>query len=417
MNRKKLMILILSFMSLSSIPIANSYLVPVQIITMMFIINWWVKNRKVYPKRFFVVHLYLLWATLGIFRGLLVASNYTEYRQLVYGSLCTILPLIIWLFYDPLIVRKLYRLFIFPIIPVGLFFASQLFETGSEIIGWSFTFLFPLSLLIVLLPHYKKKWQFLIIVITSVLVIYNLLGDNKFICVAYAFALLIGICSKLRFFDDSNMIRYLCYSCYAFSIFIFSFVLVDIGNVYIKNESKDAILYKNYISQSKIEDTRSLIYIDVINSAIDNKYVLFGHTPARGNTIDVSGILFLYAYEGGMNDISFNHGERFSNEAAFLNIFTWLGLVGLILYSIIYFRASYLALVKSNNKYIKLFGCMVGGYWSLSFIGAINNVDLINFGIWSFIGVCYSDKFRQMSNQEFNNWVKSFFNKKYHYEK
>ena len=79
-----------------------------------------------------------------------------------------------------------------------------------------------------------------------------------------------------------------------------------------------------------------LIYIDVINSAIDNKYVLFGHTPARGNTIDVSEILFLYAYEGGMNDISFNHGERFSNEAAFLNIFTWLGLVGLILYSIIY---------------------------------------------------------------------------------
>lgn len=412
MKRQRIATIILCFISLASIPLPGVYKLPVQYITMLCIIYWWIRTRKLYPKNYHVINLYLAWAVLGIIRGLCICSIYTEYRNLAEGFLDVLLPLMVWLFYEPSVVRKIYRNYLFPVLFLLILLLSRLLETPLAVLGYSFTLLFPLSLFLMLLSQYKKKWQFIIIALGTTVVVYTLVTDNKFICASYAFALLFGYCSKLRIFNDIRNIRRMCYCCYAFAIFIFTFILIDVGNVFIKGESKDAILYKNYLTQGKIDDTRSLIYIDVINSAIDNNYVLFGHTPARGNKVDVSSILFLYAYEGGMDSLSFIHGERHGNEASFLNIFTWLGLVGLILYSMIYFKASYLAIAKSNNKYVKFFGCMVGSYWSLSFIGAINEVNLINLGIWTFLGVCYSDKFRRMSNEEFNLWAKSIFYKK-----
>lgn len=79
-------------------------------------------------------------------------------------------------------------------------------------------------------------------------------------------------------------------------------------------------------------DTRTFIFEEVATSALRHNYLIWGRTPARGNDSRVFG----YASETGKN-------ERHSNEVCHPNVFTWLGIIGLLLYSFIYFQSSYLA--------------------------------------------------------------------------
>ena len=132
--------------------------------------------------------------------------------------------------------------------------------------------------------------------------------------------------------------------------------------MYSGNKTPDSVIQELYEDAS---DTRSLIYLDVLDSAIKHHYVLQGRTPARGNDIEYSGILFKWAYD---DSYIFNKDERHANEVVHLNTFTWTGLIGLILYSLIYFKATYLAVYKSRNVYISLLGCYVAFQWSYGWI-------------------------------------------------
>ena len=87
----------------------------------------------------------------------------------------------------------------------------------------------------------------------------------------------------------------------------------------ISNKNDETLLKNNVTSISA--DTRTSIYSDVINSAINNHYILFGRTPARGNDIYIS-------FEKTTTSSSDQrHFERHINELCHPNIFTWLGLI------------------------------------------------------------------------------------------
>ena len=149
-------------------------------------------------------------------------------------------------------------------------------------------------------------------------------------------------------------------------------------------------------------DTRSLLYYDIINSAVENEYYVWGRTPARGNDINFSGKLFLNV---NTNTEEFSRDERHANEVLHGNIFTWYGIVGVLLYFMIYYKASSLAVNHSNNIYIKLLGCYVAFRWTCGWIEDVNNFDIGNIALWSMIGMCYSKEFREMNNKEFRQWI------------
>lgn len=89
-----------------------------------------------------------------------------------------------------------------------------------------------------------------------------------------------------------------------------------------------------------------------------------------------------------------------------LNTFTWCGLIGLILFSLIFFKASYLAVYKSKNIYISLLGCYVAFQWSYGWIENVQQLDILNITLWIMVGMCYSTDFRQMDNKEFKEWIR-----------
>lgn len=404
MRNKKLILFIFLLFVLTAIEIPAIYLVPIQAVIFLFLVWWRNKTKNIYPKLYHIINIYLVWCIICCIRGLLIAENYTEYRQLSVGTMNIMLPLIVWLTYDPQEVSQIYRFWFKCIFPLSIL----ILLFGVKVSA----FISPLLLLAFLSFAFPKKLKWLTTFCCLFYIIYNYHIGDRVPAAKMLAILLFWLLTFMRYSNSLKVIRKIQIACYGFSLILFIFIMSDIAKVFIEKESQYSVLAQ-YDEQERIKDTRSLLYIDVINSAINEHYVLFGHTPARGNKVDVSSILFLYAYEDGLDSKSFNKEERFDNEALHLNIFTWLGLVGLILYSLIYFRASYLAVFHSNNKFMRLMGCIVALYWTFGFVETTNKIDLTNFVLWTSIGMCYSDRFRNMDNFEFANWCRTIVSNKH----
>jgi hypothetical protein len=146
-------------------------------------------------------------------------------------------------------------------------------------------------------------------------------------------------------------------------------------------------------------DTRSPLYVEVLQTA--NKYNtwVFGRSPARGNETE------LFA---SLADIT-GRQERVGNEVAILNIFTWTGIVGVLLYFFIFYYASYLAINKSNNIFSKIIGVYLSFRWCYAWIEDINYFTLTTFILWITIGMALSSKLRVMKNKEVQLWINSIF--------
>ena len=151
-------------------------------------------------------------------------------------------------------------------------------------------------------------------------------------------------------------------------------------------------------AQDLTADTRTLLYIDVIASAIEGDYVLFGNSIGKGNT---SSTIWYDVEEMG--------NERLMNEAHMLNIFTWLGVVGIILYTIMYLHASCLGLFFSKNKYVPLIACAVAFHWAMLWIEECSSFKPMDFALFLLLGICFSPKFRTMTDLEFRLWFRSCF--------
>lgn len=162
-------------------------------------------------------------------------------------------------------------------------------------------------------------------------------------------------------------------------------------------------MVKGEVVESDISaDTRTFIYIEVLQSAIRNGYMIFGRTPARGNDSAAFGA-------HSAEDLKTGKYERHSNELLHLNLLTWLGLVGMLLYSLIYLRSSYLAVYHSNSKYLKLIGLFIVFHWAYGWVEDFNRFDIQNIALWSVIAMGMSNRFRAMSDADFRHWFRSIF--------
>ncbi len=154
------------------------------------------------------------------------------------------------------------------------------------------------------------------------------------------------------------------------------------------------------INESLTADTRTFIYEEVFLSAIVGDYVMFGNTVGRGNTHngewtqDVEGL---------------DDSERLMNEAGMLNIFTWMGLVGVILYTLMYLQASCLGLFCSNNQYVPIIASAVAFHWAMSWLEESTQFTPMDFSLFLLMGICCSPRFRKMSDTEFRLWFLACF--------
>jgi hypothetical protein len=146
------------------------------------------------------------------------------------------------------------------------------------------------------------------------------------------------------------------------------------------------------------------MYEEVLRSAKNYNYWVIGRSPARGNET--------FAFASLLEEIT-GRNERYRNEANITNVFTWMGIIGVILYFLVFYKATYLAINKSNNIFSKLIGLFVAFRWMYAWVEDYYAFDMNNFVIWIMIGTCFSYSFRKMNNAEVIIWARGIFEPKY----
>jgi len=350
------------------------------------------------------LYLFLVWCIISIVRGFFVAENYWEWKNLISTSLILLLPLSIFISTSRDIVQKILVVWIKYAFPAFLLFFAFL---HTEAIG---RYLIPISFLFLFFPALTKKWK-LFVFLASVFV---LLIDFSARSNVIKFTIPILLCSiyYIGILQNNRLLKIIRFVLLLAPIILFCLAISDIFNVfkideYIKGDYSTNVISNGELKEESLTvDTRTFLYKEVIHSSIKHSYVFFGRTPARGNDSESFGSYLAENLGTGKN-------ERFSNEVSILNMYTWTGFIGLILYFLIFYKATYFAIYKSNSIYIKVMGIYIAFRWCYAWVEDFSRFDLSNLFLWIMIGMCFSKSFRSMTDFEIKLWIRGVFDKKY----
>ena len=349
------------------------------------------------------LYLYLIIVILNAIRGLFVPNNYWEWKQYIDGTIILCLPFLIIPFSNPYILNILLRNWMkFGVI---IFVAIILWIVPGRAFQF---FLGPLLAFSIFLPAIRKEWQIILIAMIGLMLFVDFGARSQVIK-----SLLALLLSSILYF--AKYLNLKIFKSIYWLLITLPIVLLFLGISGVFNPFEDLSKNQGKFIEQKVEngkkveedlssDTRTFIYKEVISSALVNNYLFMGRTTARGNDS---------VYFGAINaeDLKTGKYERHKNELNFLNIFTWIGLIGLIPYSFFYIQAAFLAIYRSKNIFLKIIGVFIAFHFLYGWIEDTSVFDIINISIWMMIGMAYSNKFRNFTNRQFRTWLDSIFPK------
>ncbi|MCA4506386.1 hypothetical protein LDZ43_11950 [Bacteroides xylanisolvens] len=367
------------------------------------------KNRKeanIIPDYKKIMNLYLLYVIFTFIRGFWVIEFWTDdTRSLVNGTLLMLMPIIIWYFSNP--------------------------DKFSQLLSfWSKKWIVP-SIIIMLLFFVKEGYAHLLAPAYFLILFYKELPKKYRRCVWIILAMVIygGLSARsnvLRFaivvllsylFIVKQIFRNLKRISWSFFA-ILPIVLLLLGTLGIYNPfealSNNANLNINLaeaqdktgtVIQKANEDTRTFIYEGVLATSLKNDSWLIGRTFVRGYEVDqlfgVEAYQIIFERTGRM--------ERISCEVGILNPFTWMGLIGLLLYSLMILAPSWYGVFRGRNKYVQCVGIILAFRFMFSFIEEMQTFGWNTITLWLMVAMCISPKFLKMSNNEMKIWIYSTF--------
>ena len=380
----------------SNLPIGNTFFWWLVDFITLFTILQIRKRSSHYP----LIEIYLCWMLFSAIRGAFIAENYWEWKQLIAGVLSLSLPLLVYVFDKPSIITPVLR-FWFKYALIAFILLIPFLSKGA----YHF-YLGPIFLIGCFIPLLPKKWKIIIGGLLAVMLFINLGARSQVIKSAIVLLVALGI--YFRQFISTKILQIAHWTCYIAPIILLYLGISGTFNIFedlSSNEGK--YVQKKVVNGKMVEedlstDTRTFIYVEVIESSLKHNYVLWGRTPARGNDSMAFG-------KFSAEELKTGKYERHSNELCHTNIFTWLGLIGVVLYTLIYLRSSYLAIYKSNNIYIKFLGCFIAFRWAYGWVEDFNSFDIMNISLWMMIAMGLSIRFRSMTNLQFRHWIYSLF--------
>lgn len=355
-----------------------------------------VLQDKSVDRSMLVLKLFLLWVFISFIRGAMAADNYWDYKNLVRFSLTMLLPAVAFLATNPQFVSSIYRFWLK--YGLWLIFLFIPFIIKGDMYG---VYLAPLFLLIILFPLLSNQWKVVILIMIVIVILGG--TDSRSNIIRFTMAALLGGIYYIPFVRKALFLKIIHASFFVIPLLLFSLAVSNVFNVFKINDYIHADLVVKAEGGGKDDlsaDTRTLLYVEVISSALKHDYVLQGRSPAKGYDSKHFGLIAKYKLGTGRM-------VRYSSEVSLLNIFTWYGLVGVILYSLVFLVGTYLALYRSNNYFIKVIGVFVAFRWAYSFVEEFNRADIVMLSLWIMIGMCYSSLFRNMNNDEFKRFVRT----------
>lgn len=357
------------------------------------------------PKNYKVKIINLWWWSViaNVIYGLVFqVENYWDYKALIGNFWIFSLPISVYAFSAPSTVKAVLK-FWFKYSWVLIILLLPLVNSswyGRLLVPYCF-----LSLFYSILPFKQKIW---VIGVFIFLLSFSL--EARTDVMRFSFALFLGIIISIhRFLIKINAIlKYMLHVLLLLPIILFILGFTNVFNVF--NIQEEFNIQGEYVVVTEsggeddlLYDTRTFIYQECLSSAVYHNYVLFGRSIARG----YDSAFFSFKDD---NLVAAGRGiERLSSEVAIMNIFTYFGVVGCILYFIIFYVASYKAVYCSNNHYVPIIGVYVAFKWFLSWIEEYTMYELNLVILWLMVAICFSPWFRKMTNADFEKWIKSIF--------
>lgn len=403
------MISISSIAEIATIKIGTTFLWwSIYACTIYIIINLLIvlRNSQIFIiNQFKPISLLLVWYIICIIRGCIVAEGYWQWKNLTSTSFVMLLTMVAYIAASPIVISDILSKWLKWAFP--LFFLLYPFIYQADGVG---KYLVPISFLMLFWPLLNLKWKLIVLFGSLIVILGNL--DARSNVIKFVVPVILTIALYLGIYKSRvllNRIRVL--------VFFLPFMLLILGTTgvfnifrledYTDNEYINDITNANKAKGIDLKaDTRTFLYEEVISSSIKHDYYIFGRTPARGNESEAFGW-------GSKSLLKLKTNERYGNEVSILNIFNFTGLIGVILYFIVFYQASYLSIVKSKNTYSVVLGCFITFRWFYAWVEDFTNFDLSYFFLWIMIGLCYSRAFRNMNDTQIKYWVRSIFDIEY----
>lgn len=175
-------------------------------------------------------------------------------------------------------------------------------------------------------------------------------------------------------------------------VLIFIVLMIPVVSLFlgIKGESVFQIVLgediNEYSQMNPYADTRTFLYYEVFQDLRLNKAFLFGKGLNAGYASD-----------------AFQTYSRQVVEVGFLQILLKTGIIGVILYVWVIFSAVFKALGRSKSLFSKALGILLAGYILILFIENIVAYNLLNVIVWTIVGLCHSQSFRNLDDKEIKN--------------
>lgn len=345
-----------------------------------------------------VLNWYIYYVILQFTMGAFISDGYWDWKGLINNTMCLLIPIIAFTSNSKVLLKQLFTHFIFYTAP--LFLIVQFFIARDE---YGF-YLAPFSFFILFFPILTFRWKVLIAVI-SVYVIFADFGARSNV-IKFVVPFLFCIIYYLKNFFTIKIFGFIRIILFIAPFIFFALATSGLFNIFNpQGENKKEIIdkkrdFKGQLVEDDLSaDTRTFLYLEVLQSTKLYNSWIFGRSPARGNMSESFGELDLN-----------KRNERNGNEVSILNYFVWLGIVGVIFIFLLFYQATNLAIFYSNNIFSKIIGLFIAFRWAFAWVED-TNVFYINYlYLWIFIGICFSEKFRIMTDKEMKIWVRSIFN-------
>ena len=383
------------------------YFIPlfIQILLAIFSFCYLFQHRNNLKLCYLTPIVVLILVSIGIFRGMFSVEGYWGYKGWLQCSLSALTFVLLFPLGNPSISGKVFQSWNQYMFPAFLLLGTWTMLPTSYVFQVPFTYNFYILLFSITINNRKARFIIICGLICTLIGYENRSGVLK---------TLMGIflCATLWL---PSIWRKITNVTLHFAFYLIPIVLLILGltgtfNIFQDLSSEESTEITMRFSGNDDEgvvlkedltaDTRTALYEEVIASAIMGDYVLFGNTIGRGNT---------HNGEWAQDIEGYDDSERLMNEAMMLNIFTWMGIIGIILYSLMYLQASCLGLFRSNNSYVPVIACAVAFHWAMSWMEEPTQFKPMDFSFFILLGICCSPRFRKMSDSDFRLWFKSCF--------
>jgi hypothetical protein len=344
------------------------------------------------------VTLFNVYGLMVLFRGMISAANYKDWTTLASDNIPLYLFVQFTIFFGAInstlfVSFKWFLWFILPL-SIILVFRNQ---DNLGFTDFSHT-VSPIYLLIICIPFLNKRNVLLVISISIFSFISDISDRSNLVNIGIAFLI------TSTYYLRNNILMLPFLKGLRKVLLIAPIVLLILGTLGIFNIFQAGDLLGDYTiennsgkSQDLLVDSRTPIYVDVFNQLKKDDAIIWG-LGANGKT---ATSLTNLALQDGITDFADVYKDgRPGTESGMLNFIQWGGAIGGILYFLLFWKGSEVAINNSKNWL-----CVMLSIW-LAYKAIFSFVeDTLFFSPYSIftliaIGMCLNKKLKQMSNED-----------------